>query len=97
MYPSGLRDSLFNLMFRCRHRNLSRPFATESAALPSEWNAYVVCLDCSMRFAYDTHVMRMGNAIRPDGALRRGGEWLRTAAWIALPASLLVAALKWKK
>ena len=92
-----MRDTLFNLMFRCRHRNLSRPFANETVASSPEWNAYVVCLDCSMRFAYDTNGMRMGNAIRPGGALHTGGHWLRTAAWIAVPASMVVAAFKWKK
>jgi hypothetical protein len=57
-------DSLFNLIFRCRHRNLSRPVTPIDAAGVPQGDAYVVCLDCGMRFAYDAREMKMGKAIR---------------------------------
>jgi hypothetical protein len=57
-------DSLFNLIFRCRHSKLSRPVTPIDAAGVPQGEAYVVCLECGMRFSYDVRQMKMGKAIR---------------------------------
>ena len=51
-------DNLLNLLFRCRHRQLTRPL---SAASPKDapHKAYVVCLDCGKQFDYDLQEMRI--------------------------------------
>lgn len=62
-------DSVLNLIFRCPHRHLTRPFTpqVEQGVLHDE--RYVVCLDCTKQFAYDLKEMRMGKAIdRSDDA-----------------------------
>ena len=55
---------LFDLLFGCRHRHLSRPTTSMSSRGTPEGDAYVVCLDCGSRFAFDTREMRMGKMIR---------------------------------
>jgi hypothetical protein len=62
-------DKLANLLFRCRHRHLSRPMAparrpgAAAEAGKSESGGFVVCLDCGMRFSYDTRTLSMGKPI----------------------------------
>ena len=57
-------DNLINLLFRCRHRRLSRPIAPVSKPGKARQEPYVVCLDCGKQFGYDLQRMRMGKAIR---------------------------------
>jgi DNA-directed RNA polymerase subunit RPC12/RpoP len=56
-------DSILNLLFRCRHRRLTRPVApiTKRGQPPS--GSYVVCLDCGKQFVYDVTEMRIGKPI----------------------------------
>jgi hypothetical protein len=56
-------DSLLNLLFRCSHRNLTRPVAPLTKAGQPHGQSYVVCLDCGKQFDYDVREMRMGKAI----------------------------------
>jgi hypothetical protein len=58
-------DKLLNLLFRCRHRRLSRPISRAITAGGPQGRTYVVCLDCGKQFAYDTALMRLGKAIDP--------------------------------
>jgi len=51
-------DSLLNLLFRCRHRRLSRPMSPRSEPGGTVGDAYAVCLECGKRFAYDLKEMR---------------------------------------
>ena len=69
-------DSLFNLIFRCRHRRLTRPVTSINAAGAPQGDPYVVCLDCGAQFEYDAKEMRMGRAIRkrPDSNREEGTE-----------------------
>lgn len=60
-------DSIFNLLFRCRHARLTRPVTPINAAGVPQGEPYVVCLDCGMQFAYDTATMKMGKALRKPG------------------------------
>ena len=57
-------DSLLNLLFRCRHRRLSRPMTPRSEAGGAAGGAYTVCLECGKRFTYDLTQMR----IKPSGS-----------------------------
>jgi DNA-directed RNA polymerase subunit RPC12/RpoP len=56
-------DTLLNLLFRCSHRRLTRPFAPVTKAGQPHSQGYVVCLDCGKQFEYDMNLMRMGKAI----------------------------------
>lgn len=62
-------DNVFNLLFRCRHKRLSRPVTPIDAAGVAEGEPYMTCLDCGSRFAYDFREMRMGKRLssRPTG------------------------------
>jgi hypothetical protein len=59
-----LIDSIINLVFRCRHRRLSRPITPPSKAGEPRSSAYVVCLECGKQFVYDLDRMRMGKAVK---------------------------------
>jgi hypothetical protein len=93
-------DTLLNLIFRCSHRQLTRPVtpAHRPGAAPAP--AYVVCLDCGKRFAYDTVQMRIGKPMGPldaphsrlavdNGKARRLGM---AALWASLPLAVLLGA-----
>ena len=100
---SRMIDTIFNLLFPCGHRHLTRPFTPlgQQGVPPRE--TYVVCLDCTKQFAYDLTAMRVGEAIDhtheayvipPDMAKRRKSK-LAYALGVAVPVSVLaVAALK---
>lgn len=62
--------------------------------------AYVSCLDCGMRFSYDTREMRMGKRMpRGDAALPHAGletsrrAWPRVAAIVSVPLGILAGVL----
>jgi hypothetical protein len=54
---------LFELLFGCRHRRLSRP-VTPTKQSGGARETYVVCLDCGKRLAYDLTTMRVGKAMK---------------------------------
>src|SRR5258708_28964751 len=56
-------DSILNLLFRCAHPRLTRPFSPVSLHGASQGGAYVVCLDCGKQFAYDLTEMKIGRSI----------------------------------
>src|ERR1039458_3060813 len=56
-------DTLLNLLFRCSHRRLTRPFAPITKAGQPHSQSYVVCLDCGKQFEYDLKEMRIGKVI----------------------------------
>ena len=55
--------TLFDLLFHCGHRHLSRPFTPLGQQGVPRRETYVVCLDCTKQFAYDLTAMRVGKAI----------------------------------
>jgi DNA-directed RNA polymerase subunit RPC12/RpoP len=65
-------DSIFNLLFLCGHRRLTRPITPVSAKRVPEGQSYIVCLDCGKHVAYDTGQMRLGKVIRVKGEPKRG-------------------------
>jgi hypothetical protein len=54
---------LFDLLFGCRHRRLSRP-VTPTKQSDGPRHTYVVCLDCGKRLVYDLTTMRVGQAMK---------------------------------
>src|SRR4051794_1056977 len=43
-------DNIVNLLFRCAHVRLTRPFSPMTPRGASQVEAYVVCLDCGKQF-----------------------------------------------
>ncbi len=58
-------EKILNLLFRCRHRRLSRPLSPATRAGEAPSRSFVVCLDCGRQFEYDVIRMRIGKAIEP--------------------------------
>ena len=99
-------DSMLNLLFRCAHQRLTRPFSPVSLHGASPGAAYVVCLDCGKQFAYDLDKMRVGKSIDrsndasvvPPNIPMPRKKKLKYAFWAAVPVALAVGvALKKKK
>jgi hypothetical protein len=99
-------DTVLNLLFRCPHRRLTRPFAPITKAGQPHSQSYVVCLDCGKQFEYDLNEMRIGRAIDhshnagvvPPNMRKSRKTKLKYALLAALPAAVVLgAALKGKK
>jgi hypothetical protein len=58
-------DNLLNLLFRCPHKRLTRPFTPVARSGDDDLSTYVGCLDCGKRFAYDPKEMRIGKPMVP--------------------------------
>ncbi len=50
------------LLFRCPHRNMSRPMTPVRRQGLAHSGTYVVCLDCGTQLPYDWENMRVGRA-----------------------------------
>ncbi len=88
-------DSILNLLFRCAHRRLTRPFSPLNYGGTQE-ECYVVCLDCGKQFSYDLEEMRIGKPI--DRSHDASEKKLKYALWAAVPVAVAVGvALKSKK
>jgi hypothetical protein len=98
-------DSIVNLLFRCGHRRLTRPFSPLHYGGPQE-ECYVVCLDCGKQFSYDLEEMRIGkpidrshdaSVVPPNSPMPRKKK-LKYALWAAVPVAVAVGVvLKTKK
>ena len=53
-------DYVVNLLFRCRHKRLTRPVTLVRRFNSGHGETYVACLDCGKQFRYDTREMRVG-------------------------------------
>src|SRR2546428_10460094 len=53
-------DSIYNILFRCRHRRTTFPLSPVSRPGAPQGDKYVVCLDCGKRLPYDWERMRIG-------------------------------------
>jgi len=67
-----MMGSLFEYLFGCGHRSLSRPMTPVHAGPGS--CTYVVCLDCGKRFAYDWKAMRIGASLEFAPAVGQAGS-----------------------
>lgn len=56
---------LFERLFGCPHRRITRPITPLSKPGAPGGEMYVVCLDCGKQLAYDWERMRVGRAIGP--------------------------------
>ncbi|MBV8730926.1 MAG: hypothetical protein JO336_14060 [Acidobacteriia bacterium] len=55
--------ALFNRLFACTHKRLSRPLAPVRKGGKPQGESYVVCLDCGQRFVYDTKEWKVGGPL----------------------------------
>ena len=65
--------SIFQFLFRCPHKRLTRPITRVTKPGVSGGETTVVCLDCGQQFAYDWNHMRVGKPIvasQESGVLR---------------------------
>ncbi len=93
-------DAVFNLLYHCRHRHLTRPFTAVGVQGVPRRETYVVCLDCTKQFAYDWTAMRVGKAIDsthdayviPAHMAKPRKTRLAYALGIAAPVAVLAAA-----
>jgi hypothetical protein len=54
---------LFNLLFGCSHRRISRPVTpTKQSTGPRD--TYVVCFECGKHIAYDLKAMKLGKELK---------------------------------
>jgi hypothetical protein len=89
--------TVFNLLFGCAHRHLTRPFTPMGEEGVPRPEAYIVCLDCTQQFAYDWKKMRIGKAIDhphdacvlPPGMPGHRKTKLAYALGVATPATVL--------
>ena len=63
--------SIFESLFGCSHRRLTRPITPVSKPGVPSGETYVVCLECGKQFAYDWNHMRIGKPIErsPDSGV----------------------------
>jgi len=63
--------SIFENLFSCSHRRLTRPITPVGKPGMPGGETYVVCLECGKQFAYDWNRMRIGKAIdrSPDAGV----------------------------
>jgi len=54
---------LFNLLFGCSHKRISRPI-TPAKHTPGPRDTYVVCFECGKHLAYDLQTMRLGKELK---------------------------------
>lgn len=91
-------DAALNLLFRCSHRHLTRPFTPLSHEGVPSGETYMVCLDCTKQFAYDLKTMRIGEVIDhthdacviPHRAVKPRKRTLAYVLGAVLPVALLV-------
>jgi hypothetical protein len=56
-------DSLFNILFQCRHRRTTFPLTPAGKTKSEPGETYVVCLECGKQFTYDWEHMSMGKIV----------------------------------
>ena len=61
--PGCMISALFQMLFGCAHKRISRPITPASKPGVPPADTYVVCLDCGEHFVYDWKEMRMGERI----------------------------------
>jgi len=83
-------DSVLNLIFRCRHKRLTRPVASVTKPGQPHSPSYVVCLDCGKHFEYDLTEMRIGKAIPAPGQNSPSKRKMKLALLAAVPAAALL-------
>src|SRR5262249_19509381 len=102
---ASMIDTLLNLLFRCPHRRLTRPFAPITKSGQRHSQSYVVCLDCGKQFEYDLKEMRVGKAIDhshdtsvvPSNVTQPRKTKVKQDLLAAFPVALVLSAILGKK
>jgi hypothetical protein len=76
-------DSIYNLLFHCRHKRTSFPLSLTSES--GAGDMYVVCLTCGKQFHYDWKRMRIGTPIAAPSSKAAKSKVRYLAAACALP------------
>ncbi len=53
-------ENVLNVLFGCRHRQLTRPITPVHKPGTRAGDTYVACLECGRRFQYDAKELRLG-------------------------------------
>jgi hypothetical protein len=61
-------QTMMNILFRCRHKRLTRPITPVQKTEARTSGTYVGCLDCGRRFNYDVIKMQMGAEVSQSSA-----------------------------
>jgi hypothetical protein len=56
---------IFNLLFGCRHKTITRPITPVHKPGTRSEGCYVACLECGKQFHYDLNNMRVGMPMPP--------------------------------
>ncbi len=72
-------QTMMNLLFRCRHKRLTRPITPVHKTRERTGGTYVGCLDCGRRFNYDVIKMQMGAEVSPSPAAGGNSRFQTTA------------------
>jgi hypothetical protein len=56
-------QKLFEMLFGCAHKRLSRPMSLPTKPGTPHGQTYVVCLDCGKHLAYDMQTMQLGKPL----------------------------------
>jgi hypothetical protein len=59
---------VLELLFRCRHKNITRPVAPVRKRGVPQGDSYVVCLDCGQQFAYNAREWLIGKPLPPQAS-----------------------------
>ena len=54
---------IFNFLFGCRHKQITRPITPVRKPGVRSEGTYVACLECGTQFSYDLDEMRIGEPI----------------------------------
>ena len=54
---------IFDLLFGCRHKHITRPITPRHRPGTKAGSSYVACLECGKQFHYDVTNMRVGEPI----------------------------------
>jgi len=68
-----MMNAMVNLLFGCRHRQITRPITPVHKAGSDPGVTYVVCLDCGQQFRYDLVTMSVGKVI-PQSSNSSAGQ-----------------------
>lgn len=94
-------DTVWNLLFRCPHRHLTRPITPVSKTGVAHGQTYVVCLDCTKQFPYDLKTMQIGKPIAhsheggviPPKPPRPRKSKLKVAVGLGVPLAVLLGSI----
>jgi hypothetical protein len=66
MAGTDMIDGMWNLLFGCRHKRITRPITPVHKPGSAAGQTYVTCLECGQQFCYDIVKMQLGPAMRRD-------------------------------